>query len=137
MLTNESCTIFIRNGLGFDRYFVPKCHWQESISSAVFKDGVQSEDGITVYIFVKDITEMLRTELDTALRTRNRAAKDIIVKGECNFKFDGSSQQAASESMKKLNANYDVHTVMSIDRLLYGSENMQHYKITANSGVSR
>ncbi|HAG04043.1 MAG TPA: hypothetical protein DCG28_01270 [Lachnospiraceae bacterium] len=137
MLTNESCTIFIRNGLGFDRFFVPKCHWQESISSAVSKDGFQSKDGITVYIFVKDITKMLRTELNTALSNRKEAAKDIIVKGECNFKFDGSSQQAASESMKKLNANYDVHTVMSIDRLLYGSENMQHYKITANSGVSR
>lgn len=137
MLTNESCTIFIRNGLGFDRFFVPKCHWQGSISSAVFKDGFQSKDGITVYIFVKDITEMLRTELNTALSNRKKAAKDIIVKGECNFEFDGSSQQAASESMKKLNANYDVHTVMSIDRLLYGSENMQHYKITANSGVSR
>lgn len=124
---NESCTVFLKNGNGFDRFFVPNCHWQESEASNVLKSGLQNADGITVYVLKKDIS----AELETALRARKKAAQDIIIKGECNFTFDNSTQQKVSESLRALNADNDTHTIMSIDRLLYGSEDLQHYKFSA------
>lgn len=127
MLTEESCTIYLKNGSGFDRYFVPACHWQESKASNVLKSGMQNADGLTVYIFVKDID----AALSDALQTRRNAAEDLIVPGECNFTFDSSTPQAASQSLKTLNSQYDVHTVMSLDRLLYGSKALRHFKLSA------
>ena len=127
MLTNESCTLYLKDGNGFTRYFVPKCHWQESKASNVLKSGLQNADGITVYIFENSIDD----ELINVLNSRRSAAQDIIVKGECDFTFDNSSPQSASQSLKALNSEYDVHTVMSIDRLLYGSPDMRHFKLSA------
>lgn len=127
MLTNESCTIFIKSGNGFISYFVPACHWQESKSGNVLKSGLADADGITVYIFAKDIGE----ELKSTLKARKETTQDLIVLGECNFTFNNSTPQTASQSLRELNADYDVHTVMSIDKLLYGSEDLQHFKISA------
>lgn len=127
MLTDDNCTIFIKSGNGFKRCYVPKCHWQESKVSNVLKSGLQNADGITVYSFVKDMSD----ELITVLKSRRNAAQDLIVKGECNFTFDNSAPQSASASLKQLNADYDVHTIMNIDRLLYGSDELKHFKISA------
>lgn len=95
--------------------------------SNVLKSGLQNADGITVYSFVKDMSD----ELITVLKSRRNAAQDLIVKGECNFTFDNSAPQSASASLKQLNADYDVHTIMNIDRLLYGSDELKHFKISA------
>ena len=127
MLNNEDCTLFLKNGNGFESFYISRCHWQESEASNVLKSGLQNADGITVYIFIKDIDE----ELKHALETRRKAAQDVIVKGECNFTFDNSTPQTAAQSLKTLNADYNVHTVMHIDKLLYGSPDMQHFKISA------
>jgi hypothetical protein len=127
MLTNECCTLFLKSGNGFERYFVASCHWQESKASNVLKSGMASADGIAVYIFIKDISE----ELKALLTARKSAAQDLIVFGECNFTFDNSTPQSASESLRELNASFDAHTVMSIDKLLYGSPEMQHFKLSA------
>ena len=127
MLTNENCTLYLKDGNGFVRHYIPKCHWQESKASNVLKSGLQNADGVTVYIFAKDIG----VDLKTALLARKSAAQDIIVRGECSFDFDNSSSQSASENLKALNIQADVHTVMSIDRLLYGSAELQHFKISA------
>ena len=127
MLNNEDCTLFLKNGNGFDSVYISRCHWQESEASNVIKSGLQNADGITVYIFVEDIDE----ELKHTLETRKKAAQDIIVKGECNFTFDNSTPQTAVQSLKTLNAEYDVHTVMHIDKLLYGAPDLQHFKLSA------
>lgn len=127
MLTNECCTLYLKNGNGFARYFVPKCHWQESKASNVLKSGLQNADGVTVYIFARDISE----ELKAALKHRKNTAQDLIVADECDFTFDNSTPQSASQSLKALTAAYDVHTVMSLDRLFYGSPDMQHFKLSA------
>lgn len=127
MLTTDSCTVYIKNGNGFDRCFVPACHWQERKASNVLKSGMTSADGVVVYIFLKDADE----ELQALLTARKNAAEDLIVKGECPFTFDNSTPQSASQSLKTLHAEYDVHTVMSLDRLLYGSRELQHFKLSA------
>ena len=50
MLTESGCTLYLRNGEGFDRYVVPACHWQESAAASVNKSGMQDGGGIVVYI---------------------------------------------------------------------------------------
>lgn len=127
MLTNESCTLYLKSGDGFDRRFVPRCHWQESKAANVLRSGRTDADGVTVYIFAKDIPE----ELQTLLKARQTAAEDLIVCGECCFTFDNSSPQGASESLKAFRDGYDVHTVMHMDKLLYGSPALQHFKLSA------
>lgn len=127
MLTNESCTLYLKSGNGFERHYIPHCHWQECKASNVLKSGLQSADGVTVYIFTKDID----SSLQTLLNVRKAAAQDVIVKGECLFTFDNTTPQSASESLKRFIAHVDAHTVMSLDRLLYGSEALRHYKLSA------
>ena len=126
MLDNETCTLYIKDGNGFNAYFVERCHWQESKASNVVKSGLQNADGIIVYIFVEGLDD----ELKSVLESRRNAAQDVIVKGECNFTFDNSKPQTAAQSLKTLNAEYDVHTVMHIDKLLYGSPDLQHFKLS-------
>ena len=125
-MRNEGCTLFLKNGNGFDSVYIPRCHWQESKASNVIKSGLQNADGIIVYIFVEGLDD----ELKSVLESRRNAAQDIIVKGECNFMFDNSTPQAAAQSLKTLNADFDVHTVMNIDKLLYGSPDLQHFKLS-------
>ena len=46
----SSCTIYRFNGSGYDRYFIPECHWQENKARNVLKSGMQNADSVTVYI---------------------------------------------------------------------------------------
>ena len=128
MLTNESCTLYIKSGNGFDRWYIPRCQWQESKAANVLKSGMTNADGLTVYIFEKDISG----ELKTLLSARRHAAEDMIVRGECNFTFDNTTPQSASQSLKAFNAAYDAHTVMTLDKLIYGGESLRHFRISAN-----
>lgn len=138
MLTTDSCTLYLRRGNGFDRFFVPACHWQERQASNVIKSGMQSADSVVVYIPKSAMvlfpdgnlypSDNLFPNADISPKS---PAQDMIVKGKCLFTFDNSSPESASESLKAFRAAYDFHTVMSVDRLLYGSEEMQHFKLSA------
>lgn len=138
MLTDTNCTLFKYNGVGFDRYYIAECHWQECKASNVLKSGLQNADSIIVYIpadalvMTPDERTVPSKDLFPNLnKSPQNASKDIIIKGECNFIFDNSTDRTASESLKKLREDYDIHTVMSIDVLLYGSTDLQHIKISA------
>ena len=124
MLTESSSAIYLYKGTGFDRYFIPECHWQESKAANVLKSGNQNADGITVYIPADVWIANIK------IGTLN-TVKDIIIKGECDFTFNNSSDNAASESLKSLRENYEIHTIMNIDRKLYGMPDLQHIKISA------
>lgn len=137
MLTESGCTLYLRNGEGFDRYVVPACHWQESAAASVNKSGMQDGCGIVVYIPKTAMvlfpdgrlypSSKLFPSMDISPK---KPAQDMIVKGECDFIFDNSTPQAASESLREMNNRFEVHTVMRVDRLLYGSEELQHYKLS-------
>lgn len=138
MLTESNCTLYKFNGIGFDRYYIKECHWQECKASNVLKSGTQNADSIKIYIpadsFVltpDENTVPSRIIFSSLDKTLQNASKDIIIRGECNFTFDNSTDRLASESLKKLREKYEIHTVMSIDSLLYGSPNLQHIKISA------
>lgn len=138
MLTDTNCTLFKYNGVGFDRYYIAECHWQECKASNVLKSGNQNADSIIIYIpadtlvLTPDENTVPSCDLFPSLnKSPQNASKDIVIKGECNFSFDNSTDRTASESLKKLREDYDIHTVMSIDVLLYGSTDLQHIKISA------
>ena len=137
MLTESSCTLYLKTGEGFERYVVPECHWQESFAANVLKSGLQNANGIVVYIPKKAMVLFPDGRLYPSSRlfpnaniSPQKPAQDMIVKGECDFIFDNSTPQAASESLRAMNTLYNVHTVMRVDRLLYGSEELQHYKLS-------
>lgn len=138
MLTESSCTLYLKTGEGFERYVVPECHWQESLAANVLKSGLQNANGIVVYIPKKAMVLFPDGRLYPSSRlfpnmdiSPKKPAQDIIIKGECDFVFDNSTPQTASGSLRELNSRFEVHTVMSVDRLLYGSDELQHYKISA------
>lgn len=132
----SSCTVFRHNDSGgFDRFYIAQCHWQENKARNVLKSGMQNADGVTVYVPLNSV-KITPSELflpdniyPSAETLPAFAAKDIIVKGKCTFLFDNSSQQSISESLKTLQKQYECHTVMSIDKKLYGI--LQHVKISA------
>lgn len=138
MLTDEFCTVYRFNGSGFDRYYGAPCHWQESKAANVLRSGEQSADGIMVYIpadalfFTPNNAIFSAADLYPNINTvHQNASKDIIVKGKCDFLFDNSSESSVSECFKQMKSQYEVHTIMSVDRLLYGSKELQHIKISA------
>ena len=138
MFTDTMLTLYRFNDKGFDRFIIPHCHWQECKASNVLKSGMQNADGIIVYI---PASVMVLAPNEFLYPSNNifpnmdilpkNTAKDIIIKGECEFIFDNTSERAVSESLKTLRETYDIHTVMSIDSLLYGPTNLQHIKISA------
>lgn len=120
-MPESSCTVYKSNKSGgFDRYYIPSCHWQENKASNVLKSGTQNADSVTVYI-----------PLDSLFDIQYSAAKDIIVKGNCSFRFDNSSQQSISASLKVLRDMCTCYTIMSIDKKTYGRKQLQHIKISA------
>ena len=138
MLTDTCLTLYKFKGTGFDRFVIPQCHWQESKAKTVIKSGMQNEGGIVVYVPAKALVlapdGLLYPSAQLLLNadiSPQSACKDIIVKGECNFIFDNSCDRAVSESLKSLLERCEIHTVMSIDRRLYGSPDLQHIKISA------
>lgn len=138
MRAETCCTVYKSNGNGYYRYFIPRCHWQENKARNVLKSGMQNADSVTIYIPADCMViapsnnyypaDYLFPNVETA---PNKAAQDIIVKGECNFTFDNTNQQSVSESLREFAKNNSYHTVMSIDCKLYGSKNLQHIKISA------
>lgn len=124
MITNTDCTLYHFNGIGYDRYYISAVMWQEHRSASVSKQGLQSADDIVIYVPKECVSQTPQTA------TQN-PTKGIIVKGSCNFTFDNSSQQTVSESLKALRSKHQYFTVMSIDNKLYGSEDLQHIKISA------
>lgn len=138
MFTDTTLTLYRFNGKGFDRLIIPHCHWQECKAANVLKSGLQNADGIVIYIPLKALVltpdKLLLPSKHLFLNadiSPINPSQDIIVKGECNFIFDNSSDSSVSESLKTLRNKYEIHTVMSIDRLLYGPADLQHIKVSA------
>ncbi len=138
MFADTMLTLYRFNGKGFDRYVIPQCHWQECKAANVLKSGMQNADGIVIYIPSNALVLAPNNFLfpsDSLFLNADISplcpSQDIIIKGECNFTFDNSNDRSVSESLKQLRNKYDIHTVMSIDRLLYGPADMQHIKVSA------
>lgn len=139
MLTNADCTLYVFNGIGYDRYYIPTVMWQENRASNVLKSGLQTADSITVYVPAKVIVIAPNNQLypadklfpDMKILPKN-TSKDMLVKGACEFVFNNESQKTVSDSMSKFRvSNPGFVTVTSIDTKLYGLKELQHIKISA------
>lgn len=120
MLTNADCTVYRYNkaNQGFDRYYIPAVMWRESKGANVLKSGLQSIDSVTVFISAQYVKSAPKTP-----------AKDMLVKGNCDFVFDNTSLQTVSESLKTLRAQRDFVTVSAVDEMLYGG--LPHIEVSA------
>lgn len=88
------------------RKYAEKVYWCENKSGSIVKSGMQTSDSTRVYFYD-----------DNAPKT---PAKDMLVRGKCEFEFDNQTPQSISESMKKFRTEYDFVTVMSIDDYMFG-----------------
>jgi hypothetical protein len=139
MLYESSCTLYKFNGIGFDRYYINSCHWQENRASNVLKSGLQSADSVTVYIQADELilcpneSQLPATYIFPNMELSPQStARDMLVKGDCKFTFVNDTQQTVSESMKEFRKLYPQFvTVSSIDRKLYGSAVLRHIKLSA------
>ena len=53
----------------------------------------------------------------------------MLVKGNCDFVFDNTSQQTISESKRRFDAEHSFVTVMSIDNYMFGG--LPHIEVSA------
>ena len=108
MLANSDCTVYLfdKQTEGFVRKYAEKVYWCENKSGSIVKSGMQTSDSTRVYFYD-----------DNAPKT---PAKDMLVRGKCEFEFDNQTPQSIPESMKMFRAEYDFVTVMSIDDYMFG-----------------
>lgn len=120
MLTNSDCTVYRYDSdtKGFDRLYIPAVMWQESKAANVTKSGLQTADGVTVFIEERYTQNAPQT-----------AAKDMLVKGNCPFEFCNKNAQSISDSMKEFQSKHRFVTVSAIDKYLYGR--LAHFEISA------
>ena len=118
MLINADCTLYAYDKAtgGFIRHEVKNVYWRENKAGNVLKSGLQAADSTTVYLYA-----------DTVIP--ESPAKDMLVKGECDFEFDNSSQQTISASMKAFRDAHSFVTVMSIDNYMFGGN--PHIEVSA------
>ncbi len=118
MMTNADCTLYRYNAKtkGYDRYVIPSVYWHENRGGNVLKSGLQSIHGVTVFIY-------------NGCNLPLTPAKDMLVKGVCNFEFNNSSQKNVAESFEKFKKECAFVTVMSIDDCTFGS--LKHWEVTA------
>lgn len=117
----ESCATLYKyvGDEGYERVFIPFCHWQESRAATISTTGLQTVDGIIIYL-----------PIDSPFPTNK--GKDIMVQGNIDFEFNNVKQATIAESLKEFRRLYpDYVTVKSVDKKAYGSKRLQHYKVLA------
>ena len=116
MMTNADCTLYkYRKDGGFDRYFVGGVYWHENKAGNVLKSGLQTADSTTVYFYSDSFLPLSPT-------------KDMLVKGDCPFVFDNSTEKTVSDSMKQFRSLYRFITVMSVDDYFFGGN--AHFEVS-------
>lgn len=122
MLTNTDCTLYHSNSTGYDRYYISAVMWQENRALKIDKQGLLTSDDITIYIPSKN-----------APQVEFKATKDILVKGNCTFEFNNSTQQTVSESMKQFRSRYPEFVVINAvaDKQYSVNADLNHIKLTA------
>lgn len=115
MLTNADCTLYRFENSGFVRYVIKDIYWRENKAGNVLKSGLANADKATVYFYSDEVLP-------------KTAAKDMLVKGICDFEFDNSTEKSISESFRKFRENFDFVTVMSVDNMMFGG--LPHIEIS-------
>ncbi|MBO5449391.1 MAG: hypothetical protein J5994_08680 [Ruminococcus sp.] len=113
MLTNADMTVYEKDS--YKRHIIKSVYWNDSRGRTVTKNGAQISDSIVVYIYSEGYVPR---------------AGDMIVKGLADFEFDGSSEKAASGSMKLFRAAFPGFAVVkTVNDFRFGG--LAHIEITA------
>ena len=118
MLKNADCTLYLYNKAtqGLSRHIINGVYWRENKAGNVLRSGLQTADSTTIYLYSDDVKPLT-------------VAKDMLIRGVCDFEFDNTNQQTISESMRNFKNTYNAVTVMSIDDYMFG--NLPHIEISA------
>ncbi len=118
MLTNADCTLYRydKETGGYTEHFISGIFWHENKAGNILKSGLQAADSTTVYLYSDAVVPLC-------------PAKDMLVKGKCDFVFDNTSPQTISESKKRFDTEYRHVTVMSIDHYMFGG--LPHIEVSA------
>ena len=117
MYTNTSVTLYLYSNGEYTRKNIDKAFWDERKANNVVKSGIQNADSLKVFVpYTGDIVFT--------------PSRDLIVKGNVTYEIDKTSEKAIAESKKHLIDTYEVFTISSCDKKLYGSPNMQHYELS-------
>lgn len=112
MLKNTDITVYDGS---YKRHILKDVYYNDSRGQTLTKNGVQISDSAVVYIYSDEYIPK---------------PKDIIVRGVCDFEFDGSSQKSASESMKRFRELYpQFAAVKTVSDCRFGG--LPHIEITA------
>lgn len=104
---------------GYERVFIPLCHWQESRAATISTTGLQTVDGVIIYLPIDSPYPKTK-------------GKDIMLEGNIDFEFDNYDELTIANSLKELRTLHpDFVTVKSVDKKAYGSKHLQHYKVLA------
>lgn len=113
MLTNADCTIYEKDT--FAPHVLHGVYWFDARGMTAGKGGMQIADSVLVYLYETDYLPK---------------AGDLLVKGECSFAFDITSQQTVSESMKRFREAYpDFAVVKTVHDARYGG--LPHSEVIA------
>lgn len=114
MLSNANVTIY--SGKDYSRHTATKAYWADNRGKTVSKNGIQTTDAISVYLYNTD--EYMPSP------------GDMIVCGIIDFEFDTSSQKSISDSMKEIRSKYpDFAVIKSVSDYRFGG--LPHIEITA------
>lgn len=117
MYTNTSITLYLYSNGDYIRKNIDKVFWDERKASNVVKSGMSNADSVKVFIPYKEDIEFT-------------PSRDLIVKGNTLYDIDKTSEKAIAGSKKFLQDTYEVFTISSCDKKMYGSANMQHYELS-------
>lgn len=100
MLKNADCTLYLYNKAtqGFTRHIINGVYWRENKAGNVLRSGLQTADSTTIYLYSDDVKPLT-------------VAKDMLVRGICDFDFDNTNQQTISESMKNFKNTYNARKI--------------------------
>ncbi len=118
MMTNADCTLYKYDGAtgGFIRHFISGVYWRENKTGNVLKGGLQTSDSTTVYLYSDNVVPSTPT-------------RDMLVKGNCDYTFNNTSEQTISQSLNQFRKSYNFVTVMSVENDMFGG--LPHIEISA------
>lgn len=113
MMINADCTIYEDKTLA--RHTYKGVYWKDSRGKTVTAKGSLVTDNVLVFLYNADYVPK---------------AGDILIKGIAAESYDGSTQQAQSQSMKALRAAHpDFAVIKSVDDCRYGG--LKHIEVIA------
>lgn len=117
VLKNTDCTVYRYVDGGYMREYIPECFWHEVHGVKLSAGGFIATD--EVYIYISE---------EHAAKAPETAQKDIVIKGNCPFAFDNTSDATVSAGLRKLKSDHSVVTVISVSDKRYG-EHLRHIKV--------